>query len=106
MPRKNGDEISLNAIAKYLIKQYNLATQKDLAKLEARLNRLEIQLKLYSSGKSFPVKYKVPHSNSKVTTTDIVYDVIKHSKKGLRFSEIQAQTGFNEKTIRNTRSKK
>ena len=100
MPRKKGEAISPDAILKSLIKHYNLATHKDLAKLEAKLNRLEIQLKLYNR-KSFPVKYKVPRSNSKVTTTNIVYDVIKQSKQGMKFSEIQAQTGLKERTIRN-----
>jgi hypothetical protein len=101
MPRKKGIATNPDAIAKLFIEHYNIATQKDLAKLNARLNRIEIQLKLYSSGKNFPVKYKVPHSNSKITSTDIVYDLIKHSKKGLKFVEIQAQTEFKDRTIRN-----
>jgi predicted transcriptional regulator len=101
MPRKKGVANKPDAIAKSFIEHYNLATQKDLDKLNARLNRIEIQLKLYSSDKIFPVKYKVPRSRSKVTSGDIVYDVIKESKKGLRFSEIQSQTGFKDRTIRN-----
>ncbi len=101
MPRKKGEAVSPDAIAKSFIKHYNLATQKDLAKLNARLDRIENQLKLYISGKNNSVKYKVPRSRSKVTSGDIVYDVIKRSKKGLRFSEIQIKTGFGDKTIRN-----
>lgn len=99
--KKNGETNSPDAIAQSFIQYYNLATQKDLAKLEAKINQPEIQLKLYSRGKKFPVKYKVPHSISKVTNTDLVYDVIKHSKDGLKFSEIQARTGLKERTIRN-----
>jgi len=57
MPRKMDMAINLDAIAKSFIEHYDIATQKDLAMLDARLNRIEIQLKLYSSGKNFPVKY-------------------------------------------------
>ncbi len=101
MTRKKGVANKPDAIAKSFIEHYNLATQKDLDKLNARLDRIENQLKLYTSGKNNSVKYKVPHSRSKVTSGDIVYDVIKRSKKGLRFSEIQIKTGFGDKTIRN-----
>jgi predicted transcriptional regulator len=101
MPRKKGMATNPDAIAKSFIKYYKIVTQKDLAKLNARLDRIEIQIKAFANGQKFPVKYKVPRSNSKVTSTDIVYDVIKRSKKGLKFSEIQAQTGFKDRTIRN-----
>jgi Fic family protein len=101
MTRKKGVANKPDVLAKFFIKHYKIATQKDLAKLNTRLDRIENQLKLNSSGKNFPVKYKVPHSNSKITSTDIVYDLIKHSKKGLKFAEIQAQTGFKDRTIRN-----
>jgi len=101
MPKKKGVAVSADAIAKSFIEHYNLATQKDLDKLNARLDRIENQLKLYTSGKNNSVKYKVPRSRSKVTSGDIVYDVIKRSNKGLRFSEIQIKTGFGDKTIRN-----
>ena len=101
MPRKKDMATNPDAIAKSFIKHYDIATQKDLAKLNARLDRIENQLKAYANGQNFSVKYKVPHSNSKVTSTDIVYDVIKRSKKGLRFSEIQSHTGIKDRTIRN-----
>jgi hypothetical protein len=101
MPRKKGEAISPDALAKSFIKYYNLATQKELAMLNARLDRIEDQLKALARGQNTSVKYKVPHSRKKVTSGDMVYDVIKRSKKGLRFSEIQLSTGFGDKTIRN-----
>ena len=101
MPRKKGEAVNPDAIAKSFIKYYDLSTQKDLARLEARLDRIENQLKAYTNGKDFPVKYKIPRSRTKVTSGDIVYDVIKRCKKGLKFSEIQAKTGFGDRKIRN-----
>ena len=101
MIRKKGGANKPDVLAKFFIKHYKIATQKDLAKLETKLDRIENQLKLYTSGKNNSVKYKVPRSRSKVTSGDIVYDVIKRSNKGLRFSEIQIKTGFGDKTIRN-----
>jgi DNA-binding transcriptional regulator PaaX len=35
------------------------------------------------------------------TAVDVVLDVIKHSRHGIGFAEIQAKTGFGEKKIRN-----
>lgn len=92
---------NLDAIAKSFIEHYNLARQKDLDKLNTRLDRIENQLRALVSGKTVTVKYKVPYSRAKVTSSDIVYDLIKRSKNGLSFSEIQLSTGFEDKIIRN-----
>ena len=36
-----------------------------------------------------------------LTAIDVVYEVIKRSRKGLGFADIQAKTGFSDKKIRN-----
>jgi hypothetical protein len=77
-----------DAIAESFIKHYDIVTHKDLAELNARLDRIEYQLKAYANGQNFPVKYKAPRGRSKVTSTDVIYD--ERSKNGLNFSEIQA----------------
>ena len=101
MTRKKGVANKPDILAKFFIKHYNIATRKDLAKLETRLERIENQLKRFTSGKSIQVKHKIPRDRTKLTTGDIIYDVIKRHKKGLNFSEIQAKTGFGDSKIRN-----
>ena len=101
MTRKKGVANKPDVLAKFFIKHYKIATQKDLAKLETRLDRIENQLKRFTSGKSIQVKHKIPRDRTKLTTGDIIYDVIKRDKTGLDFSEIQAKTGFGERKIRN-----
>jgi Fic family protein len=101
MTRKKGVANKPDVLAKFFIKHYNIATQKDLAKLETKLDRIENQLKIYTSGKSIQLKYKIPRDSTKITNGDIIYDVIKRHKNGLNFSEIQAKTGFGARKVRN-----
>ena len=65
MPRKKDMPTNPDAIAKSFIKHYDIATQKDLAKLNAKLDRIENQLKLYTNDKNISVKYKIPQAGLK-----------------------------------------
>ena len=67
-------------LAKFFIKHYRIATQRDLAKLETRLEHIENQLKSYASGKRIQLKYQIPRKRSKITTGDVAYDLIKRYK--------------------------
>ena len=98
MPRKNGKAINSDAIVKSLIQHYNIATQKDLDRLKIKVDRIENLLLAYASVKN---THKISRNRTKITSGDIVYDVIKRSKKGLKFSDIQKKTGFDDKKIRN-----
>ena len=101
MTRKKGVANSPDAIAKSFIKFYKLVTQKEFSKLKARLDGIENQLNALAFDKTITVKYKVPCSQRRVTSSDLVYDMIKRSRKGLSFSEIQLSTGFEDRKIRN-----
>jgi hypothetical protein len=98
MPRKKGEAINPDAIAKSFIRHYDIATQKDLDRLKTKVDRIENLLLAYASVKNI---HKNPHNRTKITSGDIVYDMIKRSKKGLKFSDIQKKTGFDDKKIRN-----
>ena len=93
-------------MVKFFMQYYNIATRKDIDKLMAKMDRLEKLIKT-TAGKSRQVS--VPKAadgrettgRSAGTSADITLDVIKRFRKGVGFAEIQAQTGFGEKKLRN-----
>ena len=101
MSRKKGKAISFDAMVKFFMQNYNIPTKKDVDRLIAKLDRIENLLRASTSIGPYSVKNKISHRKTALTAIDIVYDVIKRSKKGLSFAEIQAKTGFEDKKIRN-----
>jgi hypothetical protein len=101
MTRKKGKAISFDAMVKFFMQNYNIPTKKDVERLMAKLDRLEnlVQTSLVSG--RYPLKEPVGTRKTAVTAMDIVYDVIKRSRNGIGFVDIQAKTGFGDKKIRN-----
>ena len=67
----------------------------------AKLDRIEKMLRASGAVGPYAVKSRISRRKTTLTAIDIVYDVIKRSRKGLGFSDIQAKTGFGDKKIRN-----
>ena len=101
MSRKKGKAISFDAMVKFFMQNYNIPTKKDVDRLIAKLDRIENLLRASTSIGPYPVKNKISQRKTALTAIDIVYDVIKRSRNGLSFAEIQAKTGFEDKKIRN-----
>ena len=107
MPKKRGKSVSFDAMVKFFMRHYNIPTKKDIDKLMTRLDRLETTIKSISApGKSKRsskaiAKSKSSGSESSLTASDMVLEVIKKSEQGTGFAEIQAETGFGEKKLRN-----
>ena len=101
MNRKKGKTISFDAMVKFFMQNYSIPTKKDVDRLMAKLDRIENLLKASASIGPYPVKNRVSRRKTALTAIDIVYDVIKRSRKGLSFADIQAKTGFGDKKIRN-----
>jgi hypothetical protein len=101
MPKRKGKSISFDAMVKFFMQNYNIPTKKDVDKLMAKLDRLENLIKAAMASGGYPVKERVGPSKTTVTAVDMVFDTIKRSRQGLRFSDIQAKTGFGDKKIRN-----
>ena len=92
MVRKKGKSISFDAMVKFFMHTYDIPTKRDVDKLLARLDRLEGLLSAAStSGRSRSVR------RGRGAAADVVLDVIKRSKQGLKFVDIQSKTGFAEK---------
>lgn len=107
MARKKGKSISFDAMVKFFMQYYNIPTRKDIDKLMAKMDRLEILIKAQDaggrgrivSGKS--AKDKTSPRKTAMTSSDMALEVIKRFKNGVGFSEIRDRTGFEEKKLRN-----
>ena len=102
MTRKKGKSVSFDAMVKFFIQSYNIPTKKDIDKIEARLDRIERLLKAGGPrGRRDAAKVRTANKGASVTALDSVFDIIKRSRNGTSFKDIQAKTGFDDKKIRN-----
>ncbi|MGD2270329.1 MAG: hypothetical protein PVI06_08020 [Desulfobacterales bacterium] len=108
MAKRRGKGISFDAMVKFFMQHYDLPTKKDIEKLMGRMDQLEKLIK--ASGKSGRrtrgsgirvAARRTTRSRNGVTALDRVLEVIRSYKQGAGFAEIQANTGFDEKKIRN-----
>jgi hypothetical protein len=102
MPKKRSKPVSFDAMVKFFMHTYNIPTKKDVDRLVARLDRIERLLATAESAKS--KRGGGARSSGKentITASDIVLEVIQRCGDGIGFAEIQQQTGFSEKKLRN-----
>ena len=100
MPKRKGKTISFDAMVKFFMQNYSIPTKKDVDKLMAKLDRLENLINRSITG-LYNTRGQTSRRKTAMTAVDIVLDVIKNSRQGIGFTEIQAKTGFDEKKIRN-----
>ena len=103
MPKKKRKTVSFDAMVKFFMSTYDIATKQDINKLMEKLDRLE---KLIRTTAAYGKKKRVIVPNfvgGKVvaTASDEVFNVIKRFNNGTGFPEIQDRTGFGDKKIRN-----
>jgi replication protein A-like len=109
MAGKKTKSVSFDAMVKFFMQTYGIPTRKDVDRVIARLDRLENLVKsgtIVSRGrKPAAVKEKVASQakgkGSGMTASDTVLSIIKHSKNGVGFADIQKKAGFPEKKLRN-----
>ena len=101
MVRKKSKAISFDAMVKFFMQNYDIPTKKDVDRLLARLDRLENLIRVSLDQKHLASAAKMARRRAGQTAVEQVLGVIKRSKKGLGFADIQAKTGFGDKKIRN-----
>ena len=101
MTRKKGKAVSFDAMVKFFMQNYNIPTKKDVDRLMAKLDRMENLLQASLASSRYPTKEPVGARKTAVTAVDMVFDVIKRSRNGIGFADIQAKTDFGDKKIRN-----
>jgi hypothetical protein len=97
MARRSGKPKSFDTMVKFFLRYYDIPTRKDVDKIGARMERIErlISNQLYGRGVG---PYRSRFGN---TASGVVLEIINDSENGIRFSEIQDRTGFEEKKLRN-----
>ena len=106
MDRKKAKRVSVDSMVRFFLKSYDIPTKKDVDKIIAHIDRLE-KLVLNISSLQDPglrgtaQRGSIGQPRSVVTATDMVLDITKRNRRGVSFKDIQSQTGFNEKKIRN-----
>ena len=100
MPKRKGKTPSFDAMVKFFMRQYNIPTKKDVDRLLTRLDRLENLIKQAALSPD-NTGVRIGRRKTALAAIDVVLDVIKRSKQGTGFADIQAKTGFEEKKIRN-----
>lgn len=108
MARKKGKSVSFDAMIKFFLQYYNIATRKDIEKIMARLDGLETLIKASGgpvrgqrSAGGRKAAARAVGDRSAMTSSDMTLEVIKRFRKGIGFAEIQSRTGFGEKKLRN-----
>ncbi len=100
--KRKGKSVSFDAMVKFFMHNYNIPTRQDVERLHARLDRIE---RLIVSGGAGKIRRntggKTGAKQPISTASDVVVEVIHRYKDGIGFSEIQMQTGFEEKKLRN-----
>jgi hypothetical protein len=102
MAKKRNKPVSFDAMVKFFMHAYNIPTKKDLDRLTERLDRIERLI--VNAGGSKRRRGGTDSSADKPpaeTASDIVWEVIRHYHDGVGIKEIQMQTGFGEKKLRN-----
>ena len=100
-----GKSVSFNAMVKFFLKSYHIPTKKDVDRLHDRLDMLEQLMR--ASFKSLPVERRSPEragdtvGGGQVSASRQVLNIIQAASDGIRFSDVQLQTGFPEKKLRN-----
>jgi hypothetical protein len=106
--RKKGKPVSFDAMVKFFMMNYNIATRSDIEKVMGRIDRLEqlvrammlpenrkntagIDINSITMSKGCPV----------MTASDIVMETVRRFPAAAGFAEIQVATGFGEKKLRN-----
>ena len=98
--------ISFDAMVKFFMQTYNIPTRKDVEKLMVRLDRLETLIKTRTAaGNRGRVARRAIAGGRRgpggKTASDTVQDIVKRTRNGVGFADIQGKTGYDEKKLRN-----
>jgi hypothetical protein len=87
---------SFDAMIKFFLKQYNIATKTDINRLAEKIDSLEKTISKIAGQQGHTTR----RSRGK-TASDVVLNVIKEMKDGARLADIKSKTDYDEKKLRN-----
>jgi hypothetical protein len=89
-------------MVKFFMQTYDIPTKKDVDRLMARLDQIENLIKATtSSGKTKRAAAGKSGGKTSRTASETVLNIIKGFEDGVRFADIKAATGFEDKKLRN-----
>ncbi|MBW1650717.1 MAG: hypothetical protein JRJ44_08610 [Deltaproteobacteria bacterium] len=97
--KKRNKSISFDAMVKFFMQSYDIPTKKDIKKISLRLDRIETLITSLLDGEKSPSKTPFPKIKNSLTTT--VLNIIKQFKNGVSILQIKAETGLDDKKLRN-----
>ena len=103
MPRKP-KQMSMDAAFKSILREMDIPSQKDINKLNAKIDRLEKLLKKMSTQGARTKATRIITKASKTKTnsaTAVVLSKINRSKRELDVEALMTKTGFDDKKFRN-----
>lgn len=101
MAKRKGKPVSFDAMVKFFMSQYNIPSKRDMDRIMARLDHIERLITQSGNGKTRRSSSKGANRQPAVTASDTVLEVIGQYKDGVGFADIQINTGFAEKKLRN-----
>jgi hypothetical protein len=108
MVRKKGKAVSFDAMVKFFLQSYQIPTKKDVENLMGRLDRLETLIKTTAApvaakraARKPALKPKAGDGGKSQSSSALVLEIIQKARQGVGFAEIQSQTGFEDKKLRN-----
>ena len=108
MARKKGKSISFDAMVKFFMRNYDIPTKKDVEKMMEKMDRIEHLIRTTSgrrlrasNRKAFNADDKAAGRKTVLTASAQVLEIIKRFRDGVGFADIQAQSGFGDKKLRN-----
>lgn len=104
MARNRGKTVSFDVMVKFFLKQYGIPTKKDFDRIVKRLDRLEKLIKRAGGlgrtySRSTATVGRGKRNDQPATAAALA--IIKRYRKGIRFVDLQKQSGFAEKKLRN-----
>jgi len=102
MAGKKIKSVSFDAMVKFFMQNYNIATKRDIDKLNDKLDRIEKLIKTANTEKWTSVSSSQSRGGAESNASDKVLNAIKASEtKGISFAQIKIKTGYQEKKLRN-----
>ncbi len=102
MPKKKGKSVSFDAMVKFFMHTYDIPTKREIVGLVQRLDRIERLLAAAIA--SSPRARENPRSEAKpgpLPASDLVLEIIRRYPEGAGLAQIQLESGFAEKKLRN-----
>lgn len=102
MVKKKGKSVSFDAMVKFFMNTYNIPTKQDIERLNNRLDRIErLIVNASSLKKQRRNDSKGANKQPVFSASDHVLEIVQRYKDGVGFAELQLQTGYDEKKLRN-----